>query len=289
MTHEPLDTAQVRRIERAIEYICAHLGEELSLDRLSAVAGFSKFHFHRQFSAFTGLGVAQFVRLMRLKRAAYQLAFDPGRSVIEIALDAGFSAPESFARAFKDVQGQSPSEFRRSPRWGGWADERRVPTPTQANRMTPDIVQFTTTRVAVLEHIGPPEALLASVGRFIQWRKASGDSPIATCRTFGIPHDDPEHTSPEAFRFDICGELLGPLQPSAAGVIEKVIPGGRCAVVRHVGSTDRLGDTVRALYGSWLPASGERLRDAPFFFHYVKRMPVVAEHEQVTDVYLPLE
>jgi AraC family transcriptional regulator len=114
MTHERLDTAYARRIERTIEYICAHLGEDLNLDRLSAVAGFSKFHFHRQFSAFTGFSVAQYVRLVRLKRAAYQLAFDPGRSIIEIAFDAGFSAPESFSRAFKDVQGQSPTEFRRS-------------------------------------------------------------------------------------------------------------------------------------------------------------------------------
>jgi AraC family transcriptional regulator len=106
MTHERLDVAYTRRIERVIEYICAHLGDDLPVERLSAVAGFSKFHFHRQFSAFTGLSVAQFVRLMRLKRAAYQLAFDPARPIIEIALDAGFSAPESFSRAFKDVQGR---------------------------------------------------------------------------------------------------------------------------------------------------------------------------------------
>lgn len=288
MTHEPLDSAYARRIERVVEYICAHLEDDLSVDRLSAVAGFSKFHFHRQFSTFTGFSVAQFVRLVRLKRAAYQLAFDPARSIIDIALGAGFSAPESFSRAFKDVQGQTPSEFRRSPRWGGWANEHRVPTPTQSNSMNPDIVQFESTRVAVLTHEGPPETLMASVGRFIQWRKASGDSPIATCRTFGIPHGDPEAADATTFRFDVCGELLGPLRPNPAGVIEKVIPGGRCAVARHIGSTDSIGDTVRTLYASWLPASGEQLRDFPFFFHYVKRMPAVAEHEQVTDVYLPL-
>ena len=288
MTQEPLDAAYARRIERAIEYICSHLGEDLSVDRLSAVAGFSKFHFHRQFSAFTGFSVAQFVRLVRLKRAAYQLAFDPARSIIDIALDAGFSAPESFSRAFKDVQGQTPTDFRRSPRWGGWANEHRLLTPTQANSMTPSIVEFTTARVAVLEHVGPPETLMSSVTRFIQWRKASGDSPSATCRTFGVPHDNPETVEPAKFRFDVCGELHGPLHPNDAGVIEKLIPGGRCAVARHIGSTDAIGDTVRALYARWLPASGEQLRDFPVFFHYVKRMPSVAEHEQVTDVYLPL-
>lgn len=70
--------------------------------------------------------------------------------------------------------------------------------------------------------------------------------------------------------------------------MEKVIPAGRCAVARHIGSTDAIGATVHALYASWLPQSGEQLRDFPCFFHYIERMPDVAEHEQVTDVYLPL-
>jgi AraC family transcriptional regulator len=154
--------------------------------------------------------------------------------------------------------------------------------------MNPDIVQFTTTRIAVLEHEGLPETLMASVGRFIQWRKVSGDSPVASCRTFGIPYSNPEAIEPGRFRFDVGSELHGPLHANDSGVIEKVIPGGRCAVVRHIGSTDCIGRTVQTLYASWLPASGEQLRDFPLYFHYVKRMPSVPEHEQVTDVYLPL-
>jgi AraC family transcriptional regulator len=100
-----------RRIQKVVGYICSHLQEELSVEHLSGVAGFSKFHFHRQFSEYTGFTVAQFVRITRLKRAAYQLAFDERRPIIEIALDAGFSAPESFSRAFKEAQGQTPTEF----------------------------------------------------------------------------------------------------------------------------------------------------------------------------------
>jgi AraC family transcriptional regulator len=232
--------------------------------------------------------VAQFVRLVRLKRAAYQLAFAPERALIDVAFDAGFSAPESFSRAFKDVLGQTPSEFRRSPRWEAGASQHRLATPIRSNSMTPDLVQFEATRVAVLTHQGPPETLMTSVARFVQWRRASGDSPITSCRTFGIPQNNPELVEPDAFRFDICGELRGPLAANDAGIVEKIIPAGRCAVARHIGSTDRIGDTVRALYATWLPQSGEQLRDFPFFFHYVKRMPSVPEHEQVTDVYLPL-
>jgi AraC family transcriptional regulator len=287
MTKDSNEDAYARRIDRVIGYICANLQEDLSVDHLSDVAGFSKFHFHRQFTAYAGVSVAQFVRLTRLKRAAYQLAFDSNRSVLDIALDAGFSAPESFTRAFKDALGQTPSDFRRAPAWRVWTSGPTLPSPTRSNSMNPNLVQFAETRVAALEHHGPPEQLMSTVARFIEWRKASLDSPVATSRTFGIPYNDPR-TAHEDFRFDVCGELKGPLSPNIAGVAEKVIPAGRCAVARHLGSTDAIGDTVHALYADWLPKSGARLRDFPCFFQYIVRMPLVQEHEQVTDIYLPL-
>ena len=113
-------------------------------------------------------------------------------------------------------------------------------------------------------------------------------SPVRESQTYGVAWDDPATTEPEAFRFDICGSTLVDVPANEFGVIEKRIPGGRCAVVRHLGSTDALGKTLYPLYRDWLPASGEELRDFPRFFQYIKRMPEVSEHEQVTDVYLPL-
>ena len=154
--------------------------------------------------------------------------------------------------------------------------------------MSPKIVEFAETRVAALEHHGPPDRLLASVARFIEWRKSCRDSPAATQRTLGIAYHDPRSGNAEEYRFDICGELSGALSQNDAGVVEKVIPAGRCAVARHVGSTDAISATVHELYAKWLPESGEQLRDFPLFFHYIARMPAVSEHEQLTDVYLPL-
>lgn len=63
--------------------------------------------------------------------------------------------------------------------------------------------------------------------------------------------------------------------------------GGRCAVARYIGSRDE----VRAaayLYETWLPSSGETLRECPVIFHYVNVGPNVPEHEMITDVYLPI-
>jgi AraC family transcriptional regulator len=280
--------AYAERIRRVIDYVSAHLHEELSVEQLSRVAAFSKFHFHRQFSEYTGISVARLVRLMRLKRASYQLVFNKPYRIIDIAMDAGFANAESFSRAFKAVYGQSPSSFRSAPQWASWSQVNQYPQPRSTESVIVEIVDFPLTRVAVLEHRGSRALINASVGKFIEWRKASGLSPVDKSRTFGVPYPSPEQLETGEFRFDICGEVHGDVPVNPQGVIGKVIPAGRCAVVEHKGSTDALDDTVRWLYAEWLPSSGEELREFPVYFHYVKRMPTVAEHEQVTRVHLPL-
>jgi len=278
-----------RRIERVLRYIGAHLDGDLSLDRLSDVAGFSKFHFHRQFREYTGISAAKLIALLRLKHASLQLALSPEQRILDIALEAGFESPESFARAFKKAQGQSPSGFRNAPQWERWGAVFSLPVGPRSEPMQPTIVDFPETRVAVLEHRGAPASLMHSVGRFIAWRKSCDVSPVSTSMTLGIAYDDPSNTQPDQFRFDICGSTTTAVPKNEYGVVEGVIPGGRCAVLRHVGSTDLIGATVQRLYGDWLPDSGQQLRDYPIFFHYIKRMPTVREHEQETDVYLPLQ
>ena len=94
--------AYARRFDKVFDYIDRHLDEALSVERLSRVANFSKFHFHRQFSDYAGISVTRYVQLTRLKRASYQLVFTR-RRIIDIALEAGFENPESFARAFKHL------------------------------------------------------------------------------------------------------------------------------------------------------------------------------------------
>jgi len=152
-----------------------------------------------------------------------------------------------------------------------------------------NIIAFKATKVAVLEHRGPHEFLNDSVLRFIAWRKSSQLSPVETSRTFGIAYDDPDKPEPNAFRFDICGSVAADVPLNPQGVITKTIPAGRCAVVRHLGSRDRIAESIYPLYRDWLPQSGEELRDFPLFFDYVNLFPEVAEHALITDIHLPLK
>ncbi|HTW37158.1 MAG TPA: GyrI-like domain-containing protein [Steroidobacteraceae bacterium] len=148
------------------------------------------------------------------------------------------------------------------------------------------IVDFPETRIAALEHLGPPEREHETARRLIEWRLAHRLSPERH-RTFGIHYTDPRTTPPHAHRVDFAVEFTQEVAPNPQGVVGKLIPGGRCAVVRHGGSREDIPAAVY-LYEVWLPQSGEALRDFPIFFHYVNVGPNVTEHEMLTDVYLPL-
>ena len=93
------------RMRRVLDYIDRHLDSDLDLETVSGVAAFSKFHFHRQFTATFGLSVHRYVQLARMKRASHQLAYMDAQSVTDIAMDAGYDAPDAFARAFGNGSG----------------------------------------------------------------------------------------------------------------------------------------------------------------------------------------
>jgi len=279
------------RIMRVCDYIYQHLDEEMTLDQLSHIAHFSKFHFHRQFSDYTGISINRYIQLMRLKRASYRLAFDRQDKIIDIAYEASFKNPESFSRAFKKTFSQSPSQFRADPQWPHWHTkvQLHIPTNEGSKIMDIEIVNFKQTKVAVLEHRAPPDRVYESVSKFIDWRKQSKLSPAKTSRSFGIVYDNPETTPPNEFRFDICGTVNADVPENSYDIKTGEIPAGRCAVLRHNGSMDNIGKSVCEMYAKWLPESGEELRDYPCFFHYLNLITEVEEHELKTDIYLPIK
>ncbi len=151
------------------------------------------------------------------------------------------------------------------------------------------IVHFKETKVAYLRHTGSPKLINDTVSQFIEWRKISGLSPVKTSQTFGIAYDNPETTPPEEFHFDLCGAVSKTVPENPQGVLDSVIPAGRCAVVCHIGSRDRLVESIYPLYREWLPETGENLRDFPLYFHYLNFFPETPEIALETDIYLPLK
>jgi len=107
-----------QRTQRIIEAIdgCIKSGgsEEMSLRTVSEISGYSEYHLSRRFREITGM---QFRSYLRARRLAFALkdVRDTARSILEIALDHGFSSNEAFTRAFREAYGVSPSKYRKRP------------------------------------------------------------------------------------------------------------------------------------------------------------------------------
>ncbi|TDV42585.1 AraC-like DNA-binding protein [Actinophytocola oryzae] len=89
----------------------ARYAEPLCLDDLAAAAGFSRYHFAREFRVVFGETPRAYLSRRRVERAR-DLLTHANLTVTEICMVVGFSSLGSFSRRFRELTGCSPSEFR---------------------------------------------------------------------------------------------------------------------------------------------------------------------------------
>lgn len=100
------------RVTHAVRTIDRYPARNWALSRLADTAGLSRYHFLRTFDRITGVTPHQYVLRARLREAALRLVRESG-SVLDIALDCGFSDVSNFNRAFRGEFGVSPRRYRR--------------------------------------------------------------------------------------------------------------------------------------------------------------------------------
>ena len=99
-------------ISRAVRFIHEHYSENLGLEDTAERAFLSKYHFSRLFHRVVGLTFQDYVTLTRLQKAKELLSETPYRSVTGVASKVGFRSLRSFEIHFKQIFGQTPSEYR---------------------------------------------------------------------------------------------------------------------------------------------------------------------------------
>lgn len=98
-------------IDKVREYCLANAGGELSVDELAAVAGYSRYHFIRQFHRHYGMSPMEFVTDLKM-RLAVRLLQTEKLTVKEVADRCGFSSAGYFCRVFRKHHGKTPARFR---------------------------------------------------------------------------------------------------------------------------------------------------------------------------------
>src|SRR5688572_33232656 len=97
-------------VQELLTYINYHLEEKISLDQLSKISGYSPFHLHKLLKQELQEPIGQYMKRQRVKKAAYLLALT-NTPVNEVKFLVGYDNDSSFARAFKEINGVTPSAF----------------------------------------------------------------------------------------------------------------------------------------------------------------------------------
>lgn len=135
-------------LRAAKDHADRHFAEPIDLEQLAAVAALSKWHFHRLFSATYGRSPAAYLSERRIERAQ-DLLRASNLTVTEVCHAVGFASLGSFSSRFREVVGETPSEFQRryaiagAPRIPGcyvfmWGLVEKTPPETASQEKRPD-------------------------------------------------------------------------------------------------------------------------------------------------------
>lgn len=105
-----------RLAEKASKYLAANIDRTVTVEEVASVFYLSPHHFGELFKAETGVSLKAYHRELRLRRAAVLLV-STDQTATEIALSLGFDSLHTFSKLFKAQHGQSPRDFRKTPKF----------------------------------------------------------------------------------------------------------------------------------------------------------------------------
>ncbi len=254
-------------IRRSIDFMEAHLQDDIGAQDVAAQACVSQFFLQRGFSLMTGIGIGEYLRNRRLYEAA--LALRRGdEKVIDIALRYGYDTPESFTKAFARFHGATPSQVR-----SGQASVRVfLPLTIELTIRGGDHMDFRIASMFGFRVIGfqrefSNENAYSEIPKFWDeicgkyaanvyagkepanaWERALVDNCIGE---YGVCVDD---VGDGRFRYLIAGKYAGGEVPEGMTVYE--LPRGDWAVFNCIGPLpDALQSVNTRIFSEWLPGN----------------------------------
>ncbi len=276
----------IYRINRVVDYIDANLDEEHSLEKLSQVAYFSPFHFHRIFKALTGETINHYVKRIRLQKAGSMLVTDFERPVAEIAALCGFNSTAVFCRAFRSHFGTSTGMFRKHHFEKKSKNGQTHRNNDQSSHQSPvyfsdDIMnqnrnENMETNIQVKElpamdliycrHVGRFDQIGGAFEKLFKWAGPRGLLKFPETKTVTVYHDDPNVVEMDKLRQSAC--ITTDADTKGEGEFGKMhIPGGKYVVGNYRVQPHQFGDAWDAVC-RWLADSGYQPSDGYPYEYY---------------------
>lgn len=274
------------RINKAFDYIEANLNHTFTLEEIAEQAHFSKYHFHRIFSAMVGETPFQFIQRIRLEKAASMLVNRKQYSVSDIAFKLGFTDLSVFSRNFKQYFNVSPSDYRNSNLSQTDSKEKQEDlksqmyfcfdsqtikwkTKMELNKSV-EVKNLPKMTVAYVRHTGPYAGDVNLFERLwnqlFSWAGPKGLIGPGV-QNLIVYHDDPKVTEEDKLRISVCISV-NPDQKVDGEVGKMEIEEGDYVVARFVLNDKQFPEAWGWVYGEWLPNSGYQPDDRPCFEMY---------------------
>ena len=122
---------QLQILVKALDYIEQNLSTPLRIEELAEYCYCSKSSIEKIFRCLNRISVHDYIVRRKMSLAGRMLVEHPDWSILDIALEFGFSGNEAFTRSFKQVWNVTPSEFRKANA-GGKASHRTILFPQYA-------------------------------------------------------------------------------------------------------------------------------------------------------------
>ncbi|MFQ1780272.1 AraC family transcriptional regulator [Aeromonas veronii] len=284
---------------KAMDYISHHLDDNPGLDEVAAVAAISTFHFHRIFKTMVGETIAGFTRRLRMERAARRLLASPQSDITTLALAAGFSSSQNFAKAFRLHFAMSPSEYRQQ-QGGNWKSKignDPLPFDTYDGLVMhpvtehPGLLQGASVRlmparrVAYMRRLGPYGKETCEQAHRDLLALFASDEAMTPAGTLSLYWDIPDITDETRCRTDVCIEL-GPEIPAGRQLTTQTIAAGPYVICQFIARGDQLVACWETAF-RWVIGQGLNCDDRPCYEQYHSGTDSDRDH-YVFDICIPL-
>ena len=256
------------RFFKSIDYIEAHLDEKISVHEIAAASHYSTYHYSRVFKALVGDTPKEYLRKRRLTLAAKRLLTEDV-GILALALDCQFDSQEAFTRAFKALFNMTPAQY------------RKINEPFRLLYKKPfsaDDLEFLQNNISMEpEIIEQPAMKIVGIdneyedGDLSLPKLWSGFRPYKDKipnrvgnHFFGIYENYQEQEDVTRFVY-ICSAQVENFEQVPEGMITRELAAHTYARFTHVGPIANLEETLKYIWGSWLPKSDYEYADKPDF------------------------
>lgn len=237
-------------VNRAIDYILRHIGEDIRVEDVAEYCHFSQYYFSRVFKAETGESIYAFIKRIKMEQSAFRLKVEKSRSITEIGQEYGYSS-SNYSSVFRQHHNTSPVDFRRNIYRKSlehpFFHRNTLETFEQCSqKITIEVLDDI--KVIYERRIGNYHDLSRDWEDFlVRYKEYLTDKTQMLERTF----DDPSITDSDTCLYDIC------LSVDSACDLENtcIIEGGKYAVYHYTGHVRQIYAAYQSMFNIWIPQS----------------------------------